>query len=124
MKLNLNSQAEAFGCFLQTVCAESLPDAIYVPYFNCRERGFVVAAGFNSGKRWAFFEHRNSDELCCVAWLDDNLPKDFYECRDIPESAYKTKWDVTKSFGYGEFGKASGWLVAQFLAEAATKQAA
>ena len=53
MKLNMNSQADAFGYFLQTMESDSLKDALYRPYMNGRERGFVIAADFKAGKEAA-----------------------------------------------------------------------
>lgn len=117
----MNSQAEAFAHFLKLCCEFDESGRIFWkrPYFNCRERGFVItvephgkAGGDKAAHHFAWFEHRNSDNLCCVSWKGPRSGKsgDFFTCDDIPDKAYPTKWDVTKSFGYGSFGEAASWL--------------
>lgn len=127
----MNSQAEAFGHFLN-LCEEGLEDGRVItkrPYFNCRERGFVVSvygAISRTAKHFAWFEHRNSDQLCCVAWEGEVSGKhgDFFTVEDIPDSAYPTKWDVTKTFGWGDFGDAAVWLRNEIEAYAPSKETA
>lgn len=114
----MNSQAEAFAHFLNLCCEHiyEYTEGRFVdqrPYFNCRERGFVIT--IHDGKKaksFAWFEHRNSDELCVVEWDSPCYPPhgNYWLCDDIPEASYKTKWDVTKSFRWGRFGEAAVWL--------------
>lgn len=69
------------------------------PYFNCRERGFVLEIGFepfNTPLKFAFFEHRNVDCLCAVKFITDGRQKPFYTSEDIPEEFYKDKGDVVE----------------------------
>lgn len=82
------------------------------PYCNCREMGFVVQLHRPKGKpiNWAFFEHRNSDSLCCLKWegttpVDGSVP---VSC--VPESVYPDKYAITKSWSYLAIGEAAMWL--------------
>lgn len=113
----MNAQAEAFSHFLN-LCVEGLDDGRLItkrPYFNCRERGFVITVWgrkSQTAKHFAWFEHRNSDGLCCIAWegKTSGAHGDFFTVADIPTKAYPDKWSVTKSFSWGDFGNAAVWL--------------
>jgi hypothetical protein len=102
------------------------------PYMNGRERGFLLSvltnvssvltnvSGDDHPSDWgythfAFFEHRNSDALCCVRWEG----KSIFGCAtadDIPESAYPDKWAVTKSWSWLDIGSAVSWITDQLNA--------
>ena len=112
----MNAQAEAFSHFLN-LCEDMSETGILSrrPYFNCRERGFVITVmgdKSRTAKHFAWFEHRNSDMLCCVAWEGGVSGKNgaFFTVSDIPEEAYPDKWSTTKAFQWGAFGDASVWL--------------
>ena len=92
------------------------------PWYNGRESGFVISMkdhGFD-GKciHIAVFEHRNSDNICALRWINDsyyfNHP---LEDPNIFEVAYggknKTKYDVAFSVQCGECGKMSDWVYEQ-----------
>lgn len=123
---SMNAQAEAFACFLN-LCAQLDETDLLIDrdaYFNGRERGFVVTVfDRNRHVHFAWFEHRNSDELCVIEWTGERHPKNrqCFLSSDIPSEAYPDKWSVTKSFGFGNFGEAWGWLhdrITEFKREA------
>lgn len=108
--MNMNYQAYALMHFLSTQephtaryrDGEYQIDIRCVPYMNCRERGFVLEIRQMYGDEpvcLAFFEHRNSDALCCIRWQSAQY-RHCYSAEDIPESVYSDKWSVTKSWGY------------------------
>lgn len=113
----MNAQAEAFAFYLK-LCCEHFTDGdrliTTTPYLNCRERGFVISLREKDrNKHFAWFEHRNSDSLCVIAWdAKEAYAKnsDYFNTDDIPRAAYPDKWAVTKSFSCGAFGEASCWL--------------
>lgn len=93
-----------------------------LPWYNGREAGFVVSMKENgyTGKcvHIAVFEHRNSDEICALRWETDN----FYfnhplEDKNIFDIAYggknKTKYDLSKTVGYGKCGEMAEWVYEQ-----------
>lgn len=78
---------------------------------NCREQGYVVSCLNDRHEQLniAFFEHRNSDDICAVAWsqLTMNAPTiDTAIFGDV----YKTKWDVSHSVGFGQFREMADWI--------------
>ena len=112
--MNMNAQAYALMHFLSTQEPHTARyhDGKYQieirckPYMNARERGFVLeirqGIGYDSTHDpvcLAFFEHRNSDALCCIRWTP-TFPRWSYSAEDIPESVYPDKWSVTKSWDY------------------------
>lgn len=93
------------------------------PWYNGRERGIVVSMYVYNSKQInkclhiAFFEHRNSDSICCLRWETVqtywNHP---IENPDIFEEAYnkKTKWDTAFNAQYGEAEKVASWICSEF----------
>ena len=85
------------------------------PWYNGRERGFVVSMSRKFGRNIhiAVFEHRNSDDICALKWETEkpywNHP---LEDPNIFEKAYsgKTKWDVAFTVKSGEIGKMADWV--------------
>lgn len=76
---------------------------------NCREQGYVLMIRYYGyQKNYAFYEHRNSDRLCVVAFEKDT----FYDvCHNDVMEAMKDKWDFTKSFSFGEIVECGSWIV-------------
>ena len=66
---------------------------------NCREQGYVIRL---SGQRYvgqiniAFFEHRNSDELCAIVWEQITINSPTIDTMDAKGSIYKNKFDPGK----------------------------
>lgn len=84
------------------------------PWFNGRERGYVASMrsmDFVSGFHIAFFEHRNSDEICAVAFEGSFMNPPTID--DIPKSHpfYESKWDYDYGVSYGEFVEMSDWII-------------
>lgn len=79
---------------------------------NCREQGYVIY--MNSKECYkqiniAFFEHRNSDELCAVKWLQNTLNSPTITTADFGE-VYKDKYDVSFKVEYGDIITMGGWI--------------
>lgn len=63
------------------------------PYGNCREQGFVIVVHANSKvHNLAFFEHRNSDEICALRWEGYGHITGVVRVDDIPKEAFPDKW--------------------------------
>ena len=120
-RMNMNDQAYALMHFLSTQEPHTAryQDGKYqidircVPYINGRERGFVLEIRQTFGDEpvcLAFFEHRNSDALCCIRWQSAQYGH-CYTASDIPESVYPDKYSVTKSWGYMDLVGASKYVL-------------
>jgi len=126
----INPQAKAARCYLEPLLEEAewyftnpeILDCLSIAeWYNGRERGYVLSY-FNpntpSKKAWhvAWYEHRNSDSIVAVEFQTDlikhiegNLnPPTF---ADIPEGAYKDKWDVAYSVEHGQAYKMAQWIL-------------
>lgn len=86
-------------------------------WHNCRERGYVVI--FNNAKREqiniAFFEHRNSDEICALKWVQSSinpLTIDNASFGDI----YKDKYDVSHRVEVGKASDMADWIMESLCA--------
>ncbi len=93
------------------------------PWYNGRECGVVLTVTrFGTGVKQschsiAWFEHRNSDQICCLEWdhgmginpVSANMDEAIVQ-------AYKgdNKWSVAASFKYGEVGKVADWIYKRF----------
>lgn len=77
---------------------------------NCREQGYVVSLNDYKGnqRNYAFYEHRNSDNICVLVrdGVTINTPS-----LDYMWEGKKDKWDVDKSFSYGEWQKCADWIL-------------
>ena len=85
-------------------------------WHNGREQGYVVSMrseGYVKQINIAFFEHRNSDSICVLVFeaMTINPPT----LDNIPEGVYKDKYDLTKSFSYGQALEASDWIREQLV---------
>lgn len=84
---------------------------------NGREQGYIVRI---PSKSWvgpylniAFFEHRNSDDICALRWhqTDINMPNITNATFEYDgERIYSTKHDVTKGWGYCSYVEAAEWI--------------
>lgn len=84
---------------------------------NCREQGYIISLKNKDHSQQlniAFFEHRNSDEICCIKWLQYSINSLSISTMDTKGEVYTTKWDVTKSFKYNEPLKCADWIVREF----------
>lgn len=87
-------------------------------WHNGREQGYVVylrSPKYDAQVNIAFFEHRNSDEICAVEWeqVTTNPPTiDTAKFGDV----YKTKHDVSMSVGPGEASEMAEWIFERLTA--------
>ncbi len=85
-------------------------------WYNCREQGYITSARTKDFKRQmniAFFEHRNSDQICAVKWEQTSinpLTIDTAELGDI----YKEKYDVFKAVSWNQPWELATWIFEQF----------
>lgn len=90
------------------------------PWYNGRERGFCLSIHNHLIKdddramHIAVFEHRNSDNICCLLWFT----KSPYHNRPIAdeltlEKAYKGggKYDVAATFEYSQYSECVRWVI-------------
>ena len=134
-KMNMNDQAYALMHYLSTMepYTADYQDGRYQieirckPYMNGRERGFVLEMRKGIGCDpvcLAFYEHRNSDALCCLRWTP-TFPRECYSASDIPEEVYPNKYTTTRDWRYRDL-QGAGEYVLEVIGEVSpsTKQAA
>ena len=83
---------------------------------NCREQGYIISMRSKDYKRQiniAFFEHRNSDQICAVKWKQCSTNSLTIETADFGGEVYKDKWDTSFGVGYGEITKMAEWIEEQ-----------
>jgi hypothetical protein len=122
-----NWQAQAVACYLnhQDGLEGSWDDAkcgytakpIISRWENCREQGYVISMRAPNSKQIniAFFEHRNSDQICTIKWEQNTINAPTIDTAKFGD-VYKDKWDVSASFGYAEIVKAGDWIKGQLEA--------
>jgi len=80
---------------------------------NCREQGYIVSLrskDYSKQLNIAFFEHRNSDNICAIKWEQlsmNSITIDNAQFGDV----YKGKWGVSHSLGYGKYLEMSVWIM-------------
>ena len=85
------------------------------PWCNCREMGFVLSirgSGAQPVSNYAFYEHRNSDDICCIVWEGETPISGAVTCDDLPKGVFESKYDYTKSWKVGH-----DWEVIEFIKE-------
>jgi len=90
------------------------------PFFNGRERGFVLIWNPEVGsllnhRAWAFVEGRNHDGLVCWSWelgKNDHLNR-FWIPEDVPNA--DEVYENRKEWDNGNFGEALSWLSTEFV---------
>jgi hypothetical protein len=109
-----NYQARGVLMFLQNIHVNNDNDnnVEVARWENCREQGYIVSLRNDDYTRQiniAFFEHRNSDDICAVKWEQismNSLTIDSAEFGDV----YTTKHDVSHSVSWGEVKRMSDWI--------------
>jgi len=83
-------------------------------WHNCRERGYVISmrAGEYTGPQIniAFFEHRNSDAICAVEWVQDTLNPPTIDTADFGGKIYRDKYDVSHRVSAGRADQMADWI--------------
>jgi hypothetical protein len=115
-----NQQARAVLCFIEPEmdCSwddaqkRCLADITIARWENCREQGYVLSLRSKGGNRQlniAFFEHRNSDNICAVEWEQTTINAPTIDTAQFGE-IYKNKYDVSHSTGYGKVREMAEWI--------------
>lgn len=79
-------------------------------YENCREQGYIFSVYYNGEQRnYCIYEHRNSDNICVVVFdaVTINTPTNDM----VFEAMGDSKWNFTKSFGYGEIVSCGDYII-------------
>jgi len=106
LKDGANYNARAVMCLLQGRLDPDIHDKVNIARWeNFREQGYVIYV--SNGKEQiniAFFEHRNSDEICAVKWIQDitmNSPTiDTAKFGDVYKDQYDTTYEVDSDGAY------------------------
>jgi hypothetical protein len=81
-------------------------------WHNCREQGYVISmhgAGYNRQLNIAFFEHRNTDNICAVKWEETTINPPTIDSEELGK-VYKTKYDVSHEVRVGEVMAMAEWI--------------
>lgn len=80
-------------------------------WHNCREQGYVVSlsAPNRSQINIAFFEHRNSDNICAIVFYAQTLNPPTLS--DVPDDTYKTKWDTSHEVRWDQAQDMAHWIL-------------
>ena len=82
---------------------------------NCREQGYVVVLRTPKGQlNIAFFEHRNSDDICAVMWEQFTINSPTIDSAKFGD-IYADKWDVSHTVGYGEYQEMANWIYGELF---------
>ena len=85
------------------------------PWYNGRERGILISMDsigeMSKILHIAIFEHRNSDDICCLKWETDTMYLNYPDDNAI-DRAYKgqNKHYADASFKYGEIGECANYI--------------
>ena len=84
-------------------------------WHNGRESGYVLSMR-KFGRTQiniAFFEHRNSDNICAIKWEQMTLNPPTIETAEFKGQCYSDKWDVSHTVGVGEAYQMAEWIMEQ-----------
>lgn len=121
-----NYQAQAVLAFLKHITIEDSwnPDTRkYDAEFNVgrwenhREQGYIISLKSKYYQRQlniAFFEHRNSDNICAVKWEQLAIDTITIDNAKFGEGIYTDKYDVSKYVNYGQIVEMAVWIENQF----------
>lgn len=85
-------------------------------WHNCREQGYVVHLRSRNRARQlniAFFEHRNSDSICAVAWEQITINPPTIDNMETNGAVYTDKFDVSHSVSVGCAEQMANWIYDQ-----------
>ena len=98
--------------------------ATITDWYNCREHGFVITM-YHRG--WtakcgpnqlniAFFEHRNTDGICAIKWVQGlSIDPPTIDTADFGDT-YKDKYDISHGVNYGQAEEMAEWIIQQMTA--------
>ena len=86
-------------------------DVMIAEWHNGRERGWVVMFRNADNKQLniAFYEHRNSDEICAIKWVQSTMNPPTIETAKFGD-IYKDKYDVSHSVSVGQPQDMAIWI--------------
>lgn len=98
-------------------------DTTVARWENCREQGYIVMSSDKAGKQLniAFFEHRNSDAIHALKWLQSTLNTPTIDSAEFGD-LYKDKWDTSHSVDGGEYQKMAEWIHEQITEHMGTSE--
>jgi len=78
---------------------------------NGREQGYIVSLrnSFHEQLNIAFFEHRNSDSICAVEWVQNSMNSITIDTAKFG-NIYKNKYDVSHEVEYGFAVLMADWI--------------
>lgn len=86
-------------------------DVFISEWHNGRERGYVLM--FRNSKNVqlniAFFEHRNSDDICAIKWVQSTTNPPNIDTANFGD-IYKDKYDVSHSVSVGKANEMADWI--------------
>jgi len=80
---------------------------------NCREQGYVLMLStkdYSKQLNIAFFEHRNSDQICAIKWEQRTMNAPTIETAEFGGQCYEDKWDTSHEVKYNEHYKMAEWI--------------
>jgi len=82
---------------------------------NCREQGYILSLRDEKYNQLniAFFEHRNSDDIHAIKWVQHSTNTISIDNAVFPDGIYSTKYDTSFVVGYGEIVKMADWISEQ-----------
>lgn len=122
-----DEQARAVMCMLQgrdiekswnEECLRYKAEIKIARWENCREQGYVVMLRSEDWKEQlniAFFEHRNSDGIHAVKWLQNTMNSPNIDTAKFGD-VYETKYDTSYNVSYGEITKMANWIFDELTA--------
>jgi hypothetical protein len=83
---------------------------------NCREQGYVLSLRNKKYKQInvAFFEHRNSDEICAVVWDQNTTNTPNIDSANFGD-VYKNKFDVSHLVKYGHIAEMAEYIKTRLI---------
>jgi len=80
---------------------------------NGREQGYIVSLRDQKDFKQlniAFFEHRNSDQICAIKWHQNSFNSITINTAKFPENIYQDKWQLSHIVGYGNVVEMADWI--------------
>lgn len=79
---------------------------------NCREQGYVIRMRGKTANRQiniAWFEHRNSDEICAIIWEQSTINSPTIDTAEFGD-VYKDKYDISHSVKWDRAADMAKWI--------------
>lgn len=90
-----------------------LADPTVARWHNCREQGYVVMLRSRQGGHQvniAFYEHRNTDDICAVEWEQKTVHGNPPTLDTMPDGTMRDKWDITNCVPAGHAEAMAKWI--------------